>query len=555
MKTKYLSEVIGTSFQDWGNRKVLITAPTGMGKTTFIVKVLLPHLRKQGKKLLILCNRKLLRQQYWYDLVGQCNNFADLQESVQLMTYQELATKINQQYSVIELLSDFDSIVCDEAHFFYADSDFNAFGTFALLQMLVYAGMSKNMIFLSATMQEVNPILTRTIRNCWEMLNCRRELKKFNVTDTSKEIVLLDYSVLVDYQRFQCLCMPDESALYTFLENSAGKSILFIDNKEKGFKMRERLVKDGKMDSQEVALLNADNIDSPTNSELVRQLTIGHRLIPKILITTTVLDNGVSLHDPEIGNIVIITESKIGFLQMLGRVRAEAVDECNLVFLSRNADVFMKRMNSYKQKLEDYERLEHTNLNRQMRYFENIIWENNSEIADFYRTALVKMAYHYQCYTLPDKVHASYSSGGQELYINQFAKRKTGDMYLTESRFYSKAVIDPLYVIYEQMSWIGKEPYELWVEKSHYLEEHKQQFIDDLLSVQDYTHTELADFKQKLVSKYRRDFFNDVPAKNGTLSLEKLKMICERMGLIVEEKLDSEKRTKTYSICRTVDEY
>ena len=160
------------------------------------------------------------------------------------------------------------------------------------------------------------------------------------------------------------------------------------------------------------------------------------------------------------------------------------------------------------------------------------------------------MPYEYQFFIPHKWVHIKETSGKEELYINQFAKIKTGNMYLIESRFYSMAVVDPLKVIYEQMSWIGKEPYELCTEDSSYLEERRQQFIEYLLSVQDYTNKELQEFKQKLVKEYRNDFFNDIPAKNGTLSTEKLKEICERMGLVFDEKENSENRNKLYSIAK-----
>ncbi|MDE7020044.1 MAG: DEAD/DEAH box helicase family protein [Lachnospiraceae bacterium] len=55
-KRMYLTEVIDDDFWDWKGKKILIAAPTGMGKTTFVVRVLLKYMKKRRKKLLILCN-------------------------------------------------------------------------------------------------------------------------------------------------------------------------------------------------------------------------------------------------------------------------------------------------------------------------------------------------------------------------------------------------------------------------------------------------------------------------------------------------------------------
>ena len=546
MRKEYLSDRIGEDFKTWEGKKILITAPTGMGKSTFIVKKLLPYLRSQGRKLLILCNRRLLRDQYWDGLVRQYSDFTDLEDSVQLMTYQELAQKCRNHNIINSLFSDFQTIVCDECHYFYADSDFNGFGTFALLQMIVSGGITKEILFLSATTDEVKPLIKQVITNISLVeLEDGSLHKKKNLNYEPSELLYMDFSLYEDYQRFQCLSMPDEPTLCDYLANSPKKSLIFIDNKERAYKMREKLVKGG-LDSQDVEILHSDNIDSPCNSELVRHLSICHKLLPKILITTAVLDNGVSIHDEEVGNVVILTESKISFLQMLGRVRAESVNRCNLIFVIRSEDVFLNRKNKYEQRLAEYKKLEQTNLKLCSDYFEKLIWDNTDDLVEFYRNALVKMPYDYQCFTPHKWVRVT--KGNEELYVNQFAKIKTGNMYLIESRFYSMAVDDPLKVIHEQMSWIGKEPYELCTEDSSYLEERRQQFIEYLLSVQDYTNKELQEFKQKLVREYRNDFFDDVPAKNGTLSTEKLKEICKRMGLIFDEKENSETRNKLYSI-------
>ena len=95
MKKDYLTKLLRDECKYWSKKKVLITAPTGMGKSTFIIHELLPYLKERGKKLLILCNRRLLRDQYWQNLVQVYDCYDDLEKSVELMTYQQLAEKMN----------------------------------------------------------------------------------------------------------------------------------------------------------------------------------------------------------------------------------------------------------------------------------------------------------------------------------------------------------------------------------------------------------------------------------------------------------------------------
>ena len=75
---------------------------------------------------------------------------------------------------------------------------------------------------------------------------------------------------------------------------------------------------------------------------------VAHRFLePKVLITTSVLDNGISLEDSSLRNIAIISNSRLSFIQMLGRIReCDGVDTINLILLKREAtelSVFLTR--------------------------------------------------------------------------------------------------------------------------------------------------------------------------------------------------------------------
>ena len=47
---KYITDEIGEKYKEWGaGDKVFITAPTGTGKTHFILNILLPYAAKYNK--------------------------------------------------------------------------------------------------------------------------------------------------------------------------------------------------------------------------------------------------------------------------------------------------------------------------------------------------------------------------------------------------------------------------------------------------------------------------------------------------------------------------
>lgn len=139
---QYLTELIGDDYMEWEGRKILISAPTGMGKTTFILQVFLRYFKRKRKKVLILSNRVLLRTQYWSSLLEQFVEYRDIEESVTVMTYQQLEEKVKSG-AIEGVFNEYAAIVCDECHFFYADADFNNFGTFVLLQAIARAGATK----------------------------------------------------------------------------------------------------------------------------------------------------------------------------------------------------------------------------------------------------------------------------------------------------------------------------------------------------------------------------------------------------------------------------
>jgi len=545
MKRKYLSTQIGNEYRNWNKKKVLISAPTGMGKTTFILECFAPYVIATGGKVLILCNRKLLRQQYWFDLVQKYETYIELNNSVQIMTYQALAEEIRTRSEVRTLFCEYTAVVCDEVHYFYSDSDFNGYGTFALLQAIILAGMAKTMLFLSATMDEVKPLICSTIDICIE--KCLQN--ELCVGDYRKlgEIVEKDFSVLADYQRFQCISIPDEESLCEILAGSSKKSVLFVNDKSRGEHLKELLIKTGKIQSQDIALLNADNLEESENNLVVANLAIAHRLIPKILITTAVLDNGVSLHDSEIGNLLILTESKIEFLQMLGRVRVEATPECKLYFLIQNAKFYQRRMRQYQEELERFEELSESNLDGQKDfYLGSFLTSQDERYTNFLKRALVLTSSDFEFFVSSDK-RSFVRRGSASLRLNEFARQKTGNMYLMESRLYALAVENPLKAVYEQMSWIDHEPEELVVFGSEYKERIEKEFVERLLSIHNVSNDELVELKKQLVKEYKRAFFNDVLAKNGTISNEKLGEVCSRYGLFVDEREGTD-RKKRYSI-------
>ena len=236
------------------------------------------------------------------------------------------------------------------------------------------------------------------------------------------------------------------------------------------------------------------------------------------------LDNGVSIHDKDVENICILTESKVSFMQMIGRIRTENTKKLNLVFVRREASYFERRASECK-RLMDYfpQKYNETSHSEEFQIM-NAVWNNQEEIAEIYRNVYVPVPRKVEIFEKP-KSRIKCTFGGNTIVVNNFSKRKIEDLYLLESRLYQLAVVDPLNVIYEQMSWINKKPTDLEIVSSCYMEELTEELLSDLLEINEFDKTEISRAKKALAQKYNKDILKNYSLRNRSFSNEKLEKI------------------------------
>ena len=234
----------------------------------------------------------------------------------------------------------------DEIHYFYSDADFNAYGTYHLLQKLIYVTFFKSVIMISATVDEVKPLIERCFSQCRRKLEIEERKKGVNcgnwgidISEYAWQNQVYSYRHLADFDRFYGIYVPDCETLVEEIASSDKKSVIFIDDVKLAQKFGEALIATGKIKRQDIQLLDSEKLEENANDKKISSITLGHELLTKILITTSVLDNGVSIHDAEVGNLVIATENKVSFIQMLGRIRGEKNSQCRLYIYPRRQRV------------------------------------------------------------------------------------------------------------------------------------------------------------------------------------------------------------------------
>ncbi|WP_371371030.1 DEAD/DEAH box helicase [Sporomusa aerivorans] len=308
LKEKSVSDAIGNAYQKWNPKTpVLISAQTGAGKNYFVKTILLPETVRQGKKILIISNRIALSYQTKADIVKNLKvkkiyssewlrDQEEFDDYVTIFTYQRFITKIN-DIDPKEYLY----VVLDEAHFFMADATFN-YKTGFILERIPKTFSASIRVYLTATPDEVGGYILESEKKAHR-----------------DKIHFLSYDLERDYSYVQPLYFKEVEEITKEIEldaNSEDKWLIFVTNKEKGKILQDSLLK---------AKIDVVYLDSELKEEAMEEFyykILDNDAFPnKVLISTSVLDNGVNFRDINLKNVVIFSYDKTTFLQMLGRKR------------------------------------------------------------------------------------------------------------------------------------------------------------------------------------------------------------------------------------------
>lgn len=150
----YIADVLWDEYEKWfPGDKVFIEAPTGTGKTTFIINDFLSHCKKNDWKITYLVPRTILKVQLERELAMIATKnlweWEDILQTISVQTYQTIENSY-----MLKLDTDF--IVCDECHYFLCDSSYN-YSTWKSFEIVMNSRGGK--IFISATMDNVKPII------------------------------------------------------------------------------------------------------------------------------------------------------------------------------------------------------------------------------------------------------------------------------------------------------------------------------------------------------------------------------------------------------------
>lgn len=344
---KYISDVIGQQYQQWeGRDEVYIQTPTGSGKTTFVLQILSNHARQMRKEVLVVENRKILKNQIKMELlyehgVEEISNeeLAEIRsfEGITVVSYQELQEELKRKHWTLTTLFEerFRYVVFDEIHYLLQDATFNRDIPYILNAMPKIRNATK--IFLSATLEEVYPFL-------WDILHKDKiipweEVEKSPMSVGQYRDSTFTFGQIYYYYlepRYQISSMEyieklEEISKLINEDNTDEKWLIFVNSKSEAKKFKGTI-------ECETAYMDAD-IDE--EDEIKQKIVKESRFADKVLITTKVLDNGINLIDEKLRNIVLLTTEKTEFIQMLGRKRfTQDKDHIRLFIMKRSGKYF-----------------------------------------------------------------------------------------------------------------------------------------------------------------------------------------------------------------------
>lgn len=299
----YIGDYLMDEFTKWlSDCYIFIDTGTGTGKTTFIEKLS----QLSQFYILVLTNRTANRKQIVNHLKNGCSSLKQLY--VKVISYQELEKDIGM---TSEELDKYDYIVCDESHYFLEDSEFNSNTNISLMKIMGTRRAIK--IFMSATNQYIQrKIIKRLQRRYNNDLMVAQKIFIYTMNSNATKI-----RNIISFESFE------RDLLYKII-NSKDKWLIFVKSKEQGKEIIKKLTKYLNVD--EVIFMYRDALELKTIKEMQTfDVLINEKTFyQKVLITTSLLDNGVNIRSPELKNIVCFDDDPVEIVQMIGRKRSIA---------------------------------------------------------------------------------------------------------------------------------------------------------------------------------------------------------------------------------------
>lgn len=352
----YISSYLEEEVSHWRPGDVVfISASPGSGKNYFVHECLYEYCKDSDEydEVCLLVNRKVLYRQQVNDAKNHELIRGRRKVGMNIFTYQQMCDDLSISSKVMEKVTASRYIVCDECHFFLSDAEFNP-GIQKILEQILMLYPQKILIFMSGTIEEVKPLIEDALNSMYTQLIPEREFQfadecSDNTCQTAwledddgfsgeldenesyypptprvhEYVFKSDMSEkILDIKYFEdILEIADEVVLA-----KGEKWLIFVKSKKDANRLLDAI--EAKNPKIRVVLVDADTNgkahvkkDNLDGQEELQKIENNEKFECDVLISTTVLDNGISLKDESLCHIVLHTQDRVEFLQMLNRKR------------------------------------------------------------------------------------------------------------------------------------------------------------------------------------------------------------------------------------------
>lgn len=349
---RYLNEQIGEDYKGWGSDEVvLISTPTGSGKTTFVLQQLWSYARERREHMIFISNRKAITRQVKRKILAMYDFPEERMEETEdvcefdfltVISYQKMEEKLLRgRFGCIGsvLISEVRYVVCDEAHYVLSDALFNA-RTGGLNIKLQFGAATR--IYMSATLEAVRDYI---LKKEGIQANSMTEPQQY-INILKKEKKVHEFFAPINYKYIRPWFISNLKEIVDAINREWEQGVpdrwlIWVTNKTEGQAIKRSL----KCTS---CFLMSESSAGMTNEsmETWRSISACECFEQKVLLCTKVLDCGVTLRDSLLKNMVVTATDQVEFIQMLGRKRmSDANEQLNLFILPRSKAFFMNQLN------------------------------------------------------------------------------------------------------------------------------------------------------------------------------------------------------------------
>lgn len=340
----WVSDLIGEEYKKWTGKTILLACGTGRGKTTFALGIYCKYLLAEEKSVIYLCNRTTLKEQIQYDI----NRYGI--KDITCISYQ----KFTQMLISGDSIPEFDVYICDEAHYFLSDSEFNLY-TDIIYEYLMNRNQDKTLLFMTATYKNIFNKIERDIK---------RESRQGAIK----------YYLPTDYSYVNKICWFRNNDLYGIIDDllthTDDKIMYFCNSITKMRKLYnhysptkgrncdedENVIHETQIQYMDFYCSNTSEnkginfINKYCSKDIIsrNKSNDGYSFGNRLLVTTKVLDNGVDFKDKKIKHIICDIFDLESAIQCLGRKRIiDGSDTCAFYirdYQSHELNLFYKKV-------------------------------------------------------------------------------------------------------------------------------------------------------------------------------------------------------------------